>query len=220
MKAIRSSETSTQDLHGATSQNTAFFDFQFCSVLSNQPSKSRFPFQNNIVRVSRLWESRCKDFVPIFLDKQWSSIRAEVYIAQMRTKIIFNSSAFWVITLLTPVKNSACSFAAYLLTVSYLAYSSTLKMEMILSSETSVDFCWTTLRYSSENINLHNEGCENFRAHIKLDSPDHTKYRPSDTKYYWKSLSTSSLQTGNDIGFSNCTFFHERFTKNCSRTPN
>jgi hypothetical protein len=112
----------------------------------------------------------CNVFAQIFLCKQWSSIRAQVYIAQIRTEIIFNNSTFWDIMLLTPVRNSALWFASCLIIVSCLAYFSTLKMEMTLFSEISVDFCWTTLRYNSENINLHNELCENLRSHIKLDS--------------------------------------------------
>jgi hypothetical protein len=40
--------------------------------------------------------------------------------------------------------------------VSCSAYSSTLKMEAIWSSETTVDFQRTTRRYISEDITLHN----------------------------------------------------------------
>jgi hypothetical protein len=38
--------------------------------------------------------------------------------------------------------------------VSCLAYSSTLKIEAMYSSETLVDFQWTTRRYISEDITL------------------------------------------------------------------
>jgi hypothetical protein len=43
----------------------------------------------------------------------------------------------------------------------FLAYSSTLKMKPICSSETSVDFQRTTQRYVTEDRILHNHRCEN-----------------------------------------------------------
>jgi hypothetical protein len=45
--------------------------------------------------------------------------------------------------------------------VSCLAYSSTLKTEVICSTETSADFQWTTRHYISEERTLHNRSCEN-----------------------------------------------------------
>jgi hypothetical protein len=45
--------------------------------------------------------------------------------------------------------------------MSYLAYSSTLKMEAIYSSEASVNFQRTTRRYIPENVTLHNNRYEN-----------------------------------------------------------
>jgi hypothetical protein len=48
---------------------------------------------------------------------------------------------------------------------SCLAYSSTLKIEATCSSETSVDFQWTTRRYIPENRTLQNRRCENLRSH-------------------------------------------------------
>jgi hypothetical protein len=45
--------------------------------------------------------------------------------------------------------------------VSCWAYSSTLNMEAICSSETSVDVQWTTRRYIPEDGTLHNHRCEN-----------------------------------------------------------
>jgi hypothetical protein len=44
--------------------------------------------------------------------------------------------------------------------VSCLAYFSTLKMEAICSSETSVDCQWTTWHYIPEDGTLHNHRCE------------------------------------------------------------
>jgi hypothetical protein len=43
--------------------------------------------------------------------------------------------------------------------VSCLAYFSTQKIEAICSSETSVDFHRTTLRYISEDVTLHIRNC-------------------------------------------------------------
>jgi hypothetical protein len=51
--------------------------------------------------------------------------------------------------------------AAYFVLVSYLAYSLTLKMEAISSSEPSVKFQRTMLRYIPEDRILHNHRCEN-----------------------------------------------------------
>jgi hypothetical protein len=45
-----------------------------------------------------------------------------------------------------------------------LAYSSTLKMEATCSSETSVDFQRTTLRYISQGIILNNHCYENLKT--------------------------------------------------------
>jgi hypothetical protein len=48
--------------------------------------------------------------------------------------------------------------------VSWVAYSSTLKMEAICSSETSVDTQRTTRRYISEDSTLHDHRCENLKS--------------------------------------------------------
>jgi hypothetical protein len=45
---------------------------------------------------------------------------------------------------------------------------STLKMEAIFSSETSVDFHRTTRRYIPEDRTLYNHGCENLKSYITL----------------------------------------------------
>jgi hypothetical protein len=49
--------------------------------------------------------------------------------------------------------------------VSCSAYS-TLKMEVICSSKTSVEFQWTTRRYISEDSTVHNHCCENLKSYI------------------------------------------------------
>jgi hypothetical protein len=55
-----------------------------------------------------------------------------------------------------------------LMLVSCIAYSSTLKMEAMCSSETSGYFQRTTHRYIPENRTLHNHSCENLKFYIKF----------------------------------------------------
>jgi hypothetical protein len=52
-----------------------------------------------------------------------------------------------------------------------LVYSSTLKMEAIYSSETSVDSQRTEGRYIPEDRTLHNYRCENLKSCILYFSP-------------------------------------------------
>jgi hypothetical protein len=63
--------------------------------------------------------------------------------------------------LLHPESNSAC-----LLSTVWLAYSLTLKMESVRSSETSVNFYTTTLRKIPEESKLPSAHCENFTKNI------------------------------------------------------
>jgi hypothetical protein len=51
---------------------------------------------------------------------------------------------------------------------SFLAYSSTQKLQAACSSETSVDFQWTIWRYILEAGSLHNDCCENLKSYIIL----------------------------------------------------
>jgi hypothetical protein len=53
--------------------------------------------------------------------------------------------------------------------IRYSAYSSTLKMEAICSSEMSVDFQRTTRRYIREGRTLHNHRCENHKSYKHRD---------------------------------------------------
>jgi hypothetical protein len=50
--------------------------------------------------------------------------------------------------------------------VSCTVYSSTLKMEAIFSSETSVGFQRTTWLYIPESSTLHNHSCENLKLYF------------------------------------------------------
>jgi hypothetical protein len=61
---------------------------------------------------------------------------------------------------------SVCSGHTCFALVSFLTYSSTLKMEAIYSSVTSVGFQRTTLRYISKYIILHKHCCENLKSYI------------------------------------------------------
>jgi hypothetical protein len=51
-----------------------------------------------------------------------------------------------------------------------LAYYSTLKMEAICSSETSVDSQWTIWRYIPEDGTIHKHRCENLKSYRVLAS--------------------------------------------------
>jgi hypothetical protein len=56
---------------------------------------------------------------------------------------------------LQTVRNVLAMRVAFFLLVSCLAYSSTLKMEAVSTSETSVDFYRIERRYTPEGSNLH-----------------------------------------------------------------
>jgi hypothetical protein len=58
--------------------------------------------------------------------------------------------------------------------VSCLAYSLNLKMKLTCSSETLVDFQWTTWNYISENKTVHSHCCENLKSYTEYYIPyDH-----------------------------------------------
>jgi hypothetical protein len=61
---------------------------------------------------------------------------------------------------------SKALLAAYFMLVSYMANSSNLKMEVICSSETPINFHWTTQHYIPEDRILHNHCCENLKSNI------------------------------------------------------
>jgi hypothetical protein len=60
-----------------------------------------------------------------------------------------------------------CLLPAYLLVLAEII-SSTLKMEAICSSETSVATQQTTRRHIPEDDNLHNHRCENLKSYLGL----------------------------------------------------
>jgi hypothetical protein len=64
------------------------------------------------------------------------------------------------------------SSACYLLHSGFFAYSSTLKMEAICSSETSVFFHWTTRHYTAEDS-------ENLKSYISLQDCKDNKVKLS-----------------------------------------
>jgi hypothetical protein len=51
-----------------------------------------------------------------------------------------------------------------------MAYSPTLKLEAICSSETSADFYRIALRYIPEDFTLHSCRCENFKSSLEMRS--------------------------------------------------
>jgi hypothetical protein len=91
------------------------------------------------------------------------------------------SFVFWHLTPCSPVKANGCfggtcrlhlqgrarNQACFML-VSRLAYSSTLKMEAICSSETSVDVHRNARRYIPEDRALHNHRCNNLKSSISF----------------------------------------------------
>jgi hypothetical protein len=58
--------------------------------------------------------------------------------------------------------------ATWFTVVSFLTYSSTLKMEATCSFEMPVDFQRTTRRYIPEDITLHNHRCKNLTSYMLL----------------------------------------------------
>jgi hypothetical protein len=65
--------------------------------------------------------------------------------------------------------------------ISCLAYSSTLTMKVIHSSETLVDLKWTTWGYILEDRTLHNHRCENLKSSISY----YCLARIYSQKFHW-----------------------------------
>jgi hypothetical protein len=61
---------------------------------------------------------------------------------------------------------SVTLLATYFMLVSCVAYSLTLKMETTCSSETLVEFQWTTWRYIPEDRTLHSYRHENLKSYM------------------------------------------------------
>jgi hypothetical protein len=81
---------------------------------------------------------------------------------EVLTVVVMKSTIFWDITLCNPLKVIAeLSLPPAFMLVSCLAYSLTLKMEAIYSSEMSVDFQWTTQHYIPEDSTLRPRGWPN-----------------------------------------------------------
>jgi hypothetical protein len=75
------------------------------------------------------------------------------------------SIIFWD---MTPCSPSSFKLATHVLAFFAELISSTLKMEAIFSSETSVETRRTSRRHIPENDILHNHRCENLKSKIKL----------------------------------------------------
>jgi hypothetical protein len=65
----------------------------------------------------------------------------------------------------TNVKAGGMQSSSAFMLISYVAYSSTLKMEAMCSSKMSVYFEWTTQQYIPEDRILHNHQCENLKSY-------------------------------------------------------
>jgi hypothetical protein len=124
----------------------------------------------------------------VYLLKTWvEHYRHSNLFTMPRTVNTLKNSVFWDITPCSPskinwrfgeicrlhrqsrrisqaIKQRESLFATCFTLVSCLSYSSTLKMEVTCSSETSVDFRRTTRRYIPEDRALHNHRCENFKS--------------------------------------------------------
>jgi hypothetical protein len=102
-----------------------------------------------------------------FMD--WHSFsHCTVQITVYRRKM--SSSVFWDMSC-SPLYVNRCLralLATWFMLVSCMVYSATLKMEATSSSETSVDFQWTTRRYIPENRTLHNHHCGILKSSINI----------------------------------------------------
>jgi hypothetical protein len=86
-----------------------------------------------------------------------------------------DSFIFWDITPCSPLKvngflekiSPAYLGLKVLLAACFLTYSSTLKMQVLRSTEMPVEFQLTTWRYIPEDRTLHKHGCQNFKSCIK-----------------------------------------------------
>jgi hypothetical protein len=85
-------------------------------------------------------------------------------VAIFLTHFSLKSTIFWD-TCITPCSPLKVSEGPAFTRVSCSAFSSTLKMEAICSSETSVDFQRTTRRYTPEDSTLYNNRCENLKSY-------------------------------------------------------
>jgi hypothetical protein len=79
------------------------------------------------------------------------------------------NSIFCHIILCSPFESQSVFWrnvlASCFMLVSCVAYSSTLEMEVMSSSQTSADFQWAKWHYISEDRTLHNHGCENLKSY-------------------------------------------------------
>jgi hypothetical protein len=116
--------------------------------------------------------------------EQWILTRHESTCLMQYTKY-FYAYLYLCIPFIYSVKEKpgkGPSSTARFLLVSFLAYSSTLRMEAIVSSETSVSFNRTTRPYSLEDCTLHSYSCDNLNSDmisstlVTLDEKARRKY--------------------------------------------
>jgi hypothetical protein len=135
-----------------------------------------------------IWHS----FVSVFLCLPWSSsLTLSQTMHTQLNRFLLKSSIYWDITLSSPLKfnwciSQTCCFQLQgwrisqarnqheagskqcFMLVSCLSYSLTLKMEVICSSGTSVDFQWTTWWYVPEDRTIHSHYSENLKSYVFL----------------------------------------------------
>jgi hypothetical protein len=80
--------------------------------------------------------------------------------------------------------------------VSCLAYSSTLKMEAIFSSKTSLDLQRTTWCYVAEDTKLHKHSCENLRSYKNMRNKYQLLYSKKIRQYKQIFYFNLNVQTG------------------------
>jgi hypothetical protein len=92
----------------------------------------------------------------------------------------------------------ACWFAEHI--------SSTLKMEAIYSSETSVETQRTTRRHIPEDDTLHNHRCENLISYTKIFFANSSKYKLTHNAAMngWQSIEKSKLTSCALLTLTSC----------------
>jgi hypothetical protein len=112
------------------------------------------------------------------IKKSW--VLLETWLYQILWK---QNTIFWDITLCSPLKVNwaGLCFKPDFMLVSCLAYSSTLKMEAMCTSETSVVFQRTTQFFITEDSSLHDHYCENLKSYIYENSLKKNEMGYTDT---------------------------------------
>jgi hypothetical protein len=105
-------------------------------------------------------QTKCYIFSLVFLKTQKDNISDKILSHKAFQRSCYSEE--------TNMKQAAsrAQLAACFMPVSCMAYASTLKMGATCSSETLVDFHWTTQCYIPEDMTLHNHCCENLKSYF------------------------------------------------------